>query len=289
MSYLRNWWWLITGLILIFGSIATGQEVMRFSLEEARTYALENNFDIKLAETDIEIARRRVKENISTGFPQVTGMVNYTNNIELPTQLIPGEFFGLDQGEFAELQFGTRHNANWSAGVSQMIFNGQFIVGLQAAQAFLKLRETSRKKAEIDIRTAIDQPYYTVVILQESKTLFDSTLQSLNQMLYETREFYAAGFLEDTDVDQLEIVIASMEATLLNIESQLEIARNTLKYQMGMRDEMKMEVTDKSQDLIAELEKNMLAQPEFVYERHIDYQLLQRQKQLSVLNVDLRR
>jgi outer membrane protein len=289
MSYLRNWWWLITGLILIFGSIATGQEVMRFSLEEARTYALENNFDIKLAETDIEIARRRVKENISTGFPQVTGMVNYTNNIELPTQLIPGEFFGLDQGEFAELQFGTRHNANWSAGVSQMIFNGQFMVGLQAAQAFLKLRETSRKKAEIDIRTAIDQPYYTVVILQESKTLFDSTLQSLNQMLYETREFYAAGFLEDTDVDQLEIVIASMEATLLNIESQLEIARNTLKYQMGMRDEMKMEVTDKSQDLIAELEKNMLAQPEFVYERHIDYQLLQRQKQLSVLNVDLRR
>lgn len=289
MSYFKNLCWLLTGVILISGSMTTAQEVMRVSLQEARAYAMENNFDIKLADTDIEIARKRVKENISTGLPQVKGMVNYTNNIELPTQLIPGEFFGLEEGEFAELQFGTRHNANWSAGVSQMIFNGQFMVGLQAAQAFLKLRETSRKKAEIDVKTAIDQPYYTVVILNDSKTLFDSTLQSLNQMLYETRELYKAGFLEDTDVDQLEIVINTMQATLLNIESQLEIAVNTLKYQMGVGDEINIEVTEKSQDLISELEKSMLAQPEFVYERHIDYQLLQRQKQLSLLNVDLRR
>jgi outer membrane protein TolC len=281
--------WLIAGLFLFLMSQVQGQEVIGFSLQEARAYAMENNFDIKMADTDIEIARKRVKESISTGLPQVSGMINYTNNIELPTQLIPGEFFGLEEGEFAELQFGTRHNANWSAGVNQMIFNGQFLVGLQASQAFLKLREASRKKTLIDVNSAIDQPYYTVVILSESKMLFDSTLQSLENMLYETEEYYKAGFLEDTDVDQLEIVISSMQATLMNIENQLEIAYNTLKYQMGITEETKIEVTDKSKDLISELEKNMLSSSEFFYERHIDYQILQRQKQLSLLNVDLQK
>jgi outer membrane protein len=274
-------------LLLFMISHAQGQDVARFSLQEARAYALENNFDIKMADTDIEIAQRRVKESISTGLPQVSGTVNYTNNIELPTQLIPGEFFGLEEGEFAELQFGTRHNAYWNAGVNQMIFNGQFLVGLQASQAFLKLREASRRKTIIDMNSAIDQPYYTVVILSESKMLFDSTLQSLDNMLYETKEYHKAGFLEDTDVDQLEILISSMQATLMNIESQLEIAYNTLKYQMGIGEETKIEVTDKSKDLISELEKNMLARSAFDYNRHIDYQILQRQKQLSLLNVDL--
>jgi outer membrane protein len=287
MTLLNKFWWLITGLLLFMISHAQGQDVARFSLQEARAYALENNFDIKMADTDIEIAQRRVKESISTGLPQVSGTVNYTNNIELPTQLIPGEFFGLEEGEFAELQFGTRHNAYWNAGVNQMIFNGQFLVGLQASQAFLKLREASRRKTIIDMNSAIDQPYYTVVILSESKMLFDSTLQSLDNMLYETKEYHKAGFLEDTDVDQLEILISSMQATLMNIESQLEIAYNTLKYQMGIGEETKIEVTDKSKDLISELEKNMLARSAFDYNRHIDYQILQRQKQLSLLNVDL--
>lgn len=289
MTLFMKFRWLITGLFLFLMSQVQGQDVIRFSLQEARAYALENNFDIKMADTDIEIARKRVKESISTGLPQVNGMINYTNNIELPTQLIPGEFFGLEEGEFAELQFGTRHNAYWSAGVNQMIFNGQFLVGLQASQAFLKLREASRKKTLIDVNSAIDQPYYTVVILSESKALFDSTLHSLDNMLYETQEYYKAGFLEDTDVDQLEIVISSMQATLMNIESQLEIAYNSLKYQMGITEETKIEVTDKSKDLISELEKNMLSQSEFNYDQHIDYQLLQRQKQLSLLNVDLQK
>lgn len=282
----------ITGVILLMMAIIPSiraQESFSFSLREAQVYALENNYDVRNAITDIEIARAKVRETIATGLPQVSGSVGYTNYLEIPTQLIPGEFFGLPEGEFAEVQFGTQHNATWSADVNQMIFNGQYIVGLQASRAYLSLSETSYEKSEIEIKDMIAKAYYPVIILQENRAVFDSTLQSLDKMLYETREYYNAGFVEETDVDQLELLKSDMEVTLTNIENQLEIARNTFKYLMGIDAESEVILTDKIDDLMGSLEREALIRKPFDYNNHIDFKMLQNQKAIAELQIKLNR
>ena len=137
----------LLGLLLSYSGLIS-QEVKKFSLKEAQQYAIENNYRIKNAKTDIEIARQRVKENTAIGFPQVSGSASYNDFLELPTQLIPGEFFGLPAGEFAEIQFGTQHNATWSVSVSQLLFSGQYLVGLQAARAYQVLTQSVYQKNE---------------------------------------------------------------------------------------------------------------------------------------------
>ena len=278
---------LITMVLSILLSLeGMAQEVMQFSLKEAQLYALENNYDIINAGTDIEIARKQVKENLAIGLPQISGKVGYNNNLELPTTLLPGEIIG-QPGQDVPVQFGTQHNANWGAELSQLIFSGTYLVGVMAAKAYVDVVESSFEKSEIGIKNTIAKSYYPVIILQENKKVFDSTLLSLNKMLYETEEYYKSGFIEDTDVDQLKLLISDMETTLSNIDNQLQIATNMLKYQLGLNANVNIEVTDKMDDLLATVDREFLLDSQFDHNNHIDYKVLMGQKKLSDLKLKL--
>ena len=278
---------LITGIILLhIISISNAQEVKSFTLKEAQQYAIENNYDVRNASTDVEIARKRVKENLAMGLPQVNASAGYTNYLELPTSIIPGDFIGTP-GKDQEIQFGTQHNATWNASISQLLFSGQYIVALMATKAFVDLNETNYQKSEIEIKNIIAQSYYPVIILQENKKVFDSTMTSLNKMLYETEEYYKAGFLEDTDVDQLKLLIADMQTTITNIDNQLRIAYNMLKYQLGMKAGDEIEITDNLENLLAEVDKEILMNSSFNFNNHIDYKLLKNQEEMAYLQMKL--
>lgn len=289
---MRKYFVIITLIASLAISIGQAQEtnvVKRFSLREAQIYALENNYEVINAITDVEIARKKVKENLALGLPQIDASAGYNNFIELPTQLIPAEFFGGEPGDFLEVQFGTQHNANWSASLNQLIFSGQYFVGLQASKAYVGLMERNLEKNNIEIKDLIAKSYYPVIILKENKVVFDSTLTSLENMLYETDEFYKAGFLEDTDVDQLRLLISDMKTTITNINNQLEIAYNTLKYMMGIKADEEIEVTDNMETLLDEVNRQFLLDSPFDFNQHIDFLRLRDQEQMAILQMKLNR
>jgi len=274
--------------ILGFGySTIKAQEIKKFSLEEAQRYALDNNYQIKNAKTDIEIARQRVKENTAIGLPQISGSVSYNNYLEIPTQLIPGEFFDSTMTDFIEIKFGTQHNATWSASVSQLIFSGKYLVGLQAARAYESLTSTTFQKSEIEIKDAVAKAYFPVVIIRENKIYLDSTLTSMKKMLYETEEYYKSGLVEDTDVDQLTLMIADMETTLANIDNQLKLAYNMLKFMLGLKSSDQIEVTESLNKLLAMVDNEYLASAAFDHNSNIDYRILKKGEQLSYLQMKL--
>ncbi|MCD4698865.1 MAG: TolC family protein [Bacteroidales bacterium] len=303
-----------TGILILFitlfsiiGLQINAQEVKKFSLREAQIYALEHNYDVINALTDIEIARKKVKETTAIGLPQVSAQISYNYYLNIPTTLIPDfispavmnvneNIYGLkpdsgvvipDGPQYIEAKFGVKHNATWGATLNQLIFNGQYIVGLQASRAFLSLSETSLEKSQIEIKDAIAKAYYPIIILQENKKVFDSTLTSIDKMLYETREYHNAGFLEDTDVDQLELLKSDMEVTITNINNQFLIAQNMLKYLMGIKADDIVVVTDKLEDLIAEVNREFLLDSPFNHNNHIDFIMLKNQEEIALLNIKL--
>jgi outer membrane protein TolC len=281
-------------LIIIVSFLFITQELKpqsagSFTLQQAQQYAISNNYDLINAMTDVEIARKRVKENLAIGLPQINASAGYTDYIELPTQLIPAEFMGGDPGEFAEIQFGTQHNASWNASLNQLIFSGEYIVGVMASRAYVGLVESNRKKSEIDVKELVAKSYYPVIILSENKKVFDSTLVNLNKMLEETDAYYKIGFLEDTDVDQLQLLISDMETTITNIDNQLEISYNMLKYVMGIEASSDIIVASKLEELLAEVNREYLLSEGFNYNNHIDHIILKSQEEMAVLNMRLKR
>lgn len=277
-------------VVLVFNSL-TAQEikptdtVMRISLEDAKKFAFDNNYDIINAMKEIEIAREKVKETAAIGLPQINGSIAYNDFISIPTQLIPGEFFGEPAGTFIPVKFGTKYNMSVSATASQLIFSGEYIIGLQAMRAVVDLSQKQHEKAVIELIQNVSQSYFLVLIAERNMRIVDSTLKSLNEISLANAALYENGFIEDIDVDQVNLLISDLNASSMDIKNNLAVSKNMLKFQMGLKLENEIELTDNLDALLAQVDQEVLAQSGFDYRRNIDYRILQNQQELTNLNL----
>lgn len=273
-------------LLTAYSSNLQAQTQYRFSLEEALAFAYENNYEILSSYKDIEAAEKQVKEYMAIGFPQVNANITYTDYLELPTMIIPPGSFGPDSpGQ--EIQFGTKYNATASATASQLIFDGKYIVGLQASQRLLEKNKQQFIKTRLDMYEAVSAAYYRILVAEDTKVILDSTMSYMQTMLYETRITFEAGFVEETDVDQLELIVADLEANIILTNTQVEIAYAYLKFLCGLMIDDNVEVTDQLDDLIAQVNHTALLNNPFNYENNIDYRLLRTQYNIAELQLKL--
>lgn len=275
-------------MIWTTGLFAHGQEQIlnrTFSLKEAQEFAIENNLNISNARLDVEHAQNLIWENTAIGLPQVNSSINYNNNLNLTTSLLPAEIFGGTPGEMIEVQFGTQHNATASISASQLIFSGPYIVGLQAANIFKKSTEQNLVKKEIEIKELIALNYYLVLLAEDSYITIDSNVQNLKKTLYETQKMYESGFVEETEVDQIRVSLISLENSLRSARTQIEVAYKLLKYQLGIDLRTEIKLSESLNDIIQEINLEQTLVGPFIVNNHIDYQLLQTQEELAQLQL----
>ncbi|MBI9039324.1 MAG: TolC family protein [Bacteroidales bacterium] len=273
---------IIGGTLLIKQTFA--QESLKFTLNEARNYALLNNYDIKNAIIDKEIAQKKIWETTAIGLPQIESKLEYSDYLKIPTQLIPGEFFD-KPGEFIEVQFGTKHNITASITATQLIFNGSYIVGLQTAKTFLSLSDQELQKTQINIKETITETYYNILVAEDSKEILSSTIDNLQKTKYEVSEMYKEGFVEETDVDQINLSLTNLKNSLNSINRQIEIAYNLLKYQMGIDLSVKIKLTQNLDEILEEINFDAIIDQQFVLANNLDFKLLTTQESLMHLNL----
>lgn len=270
--------------ILSVNGLKAQTEDRKFSLEQAIEYAYKNSYNIQSAQLDINIAKKKVRETTATGFPQISSSLKYTNFIDLATQLIPAEFFGGDAGTFQEIQFGTKNNVNFDITASQLVFSGEYIVGLQASKAYLNLSKYQLAKSKIELKEQVANAYYIVLIALENKNILDSTLRNINKILFETQEIFKEGFVEDTDVDQLKINVSDLETNIANLNHQIDVSYKFLNFLMGMNLEQNIVLTDNLQTLLEKTDSGILLKSNFDFSSNIDYHILLNQKNIAQLS-----
>lgn len=272
---------LITILISFAGM---AQEIKYFSVDEAVQYAMENNYTIINAEKNIDAAKYQVQESTSIGLPQINASIGYNDNIQRPVMIIP-DF--TDPSKTMELQFGTKYDANLTGSLSQLIFSGEYMVGLQAARKYLDKTNTDFFKSKLEVKQQVSDSYYAALSALEGLKVVDSTLVITRNLANETKETYAVGFAEDIDVDQLELLVSDLEASALYLKNQSIISQAYLKFFLGLNQNDSVVLTDKMEDIIQQRHSSgIIADPFNVYQ-NIDFKSLEKQKELSWLQVKL--
>jgi len=172
-------------LFIVFTSYGFSQgEITSLSIDDAVEYGIENNRSLQNAERDVQIAYKQRWETIAIGLPNVTLDLNYLNYLELPTSLIPAEFFGGQKGDFAEIQFGTEQSAIGSVKLEQLLFDGSWIVGLEYSKIYLDISENLYEKTLLEVRESIVKLYSLVVTLDEGIILLKETLENFKKELF---------------------------------------------------------------------------------------------------------
>jgi outer membrane protein TolC len=276
---------LLIVVILLFSGISRGQDPLNLSLDQALEQGLKHNFNLQSARIEVESARQKVRETTATGLPQMNANVSYNDNISLPTTLLPGEFLGQDKP--VAVRFGTRYSSSAGLTLNQLLFSGSYIVALQTSQTFLRQSEKNLSKTRIEAIKSIKDAYALVLATHENLRVIDSTLQLTRDLARQTRLIVESGFGEETDLDQLLLMVDELETARNSVLSQVKLAENMLKFHLGLDSETNIVLTDKLEDLAKRIAGYLLAEKSFQIADNIDFQILKNQQQLADLQIKL--
>ncbi len=96
---------------------------------------------------------------------------------------------------------------------------------------------------------------------------------------------YNSGMAEATDVDQMSSNVSMVENSFSNLQNTIEINYNLLRFQLGVKSDTKIILTETLDDLVKEMDVNDLLTKDFNAMKNIQYDLVDKQEQLSALNL----
>ena len=250
-----------------------------FSLDQAIAHALENNYKAINASRDIEIAKAKKWETTASGLPQINAGVDYINNFKLQSQAIKGALFPNPDGtpgdpnQITVLAFGTKHNMTARSTLSQLIFDGSYIVALQASKVYLDYYQNAKQKSNTEIREMVTNSYGNVLLAEESIAILNKNKSTLEKTLNDTQETFKNGLIEEENVEQLQITLSSINSNLNNTTRLREIAYKMLKIAIGVDINDSLTLTDKLDNLTIQNLDIALTGTEFSVKENIDYKI----------------
>jgi outer membrane protein len=307
---------LLVALFLSGTAFTSAQESVKLSLQDAVKLAMQNNTDILNSDLDLKIAQKKVWETVATGLPQISATGAYQHIFKVPTmsfggstklsntevpwdpatqsgtmssvKLLSGESIYLNSEAGTPIELGLKNNTTFDFTFSQLIFSGSYIVGLQATKVYYGLTKQNAEKARLDIVETVTNTYNMIQLAEESRKILAQNLENINKTLYETSEMNKQGFLEQTDVDQLELTGNTVRNAMNQIDSNLDMGYRLLKIQLGMEDSAKIQLSDplESGESLSVSSAKLFAES-FNINQNIDYQLIQTSEKAAKLELDL--
>lgn len=239
-------------LMLCFNQIIAQDLPKRVTLEQAVTFGQENNRQILNASREVQRAYKERWSTIAIGLPQISASANYQNFLELPTSLIPAQFFGGKEGEFAEVQFGTPQTMDGGVTLQQLLFDGSYIVGLEASKVYLDISKNILEKTALEIKKNIVSTYSSVLLIEENILFLEKNKTNLSANLEEVKILYRNGFDEEESVEQLRLTLSGVETQLRYAQNTKNITLDMLKLLMGFPTESPLELVDNLEALTTE-------------------------------------
>lgn len=268
---------LLTFLTLFTISMGISQEEVKkpdsFTLQEAIDFALKNNYSAINADRDLIDAQKQKWETIASGLPQISGAIGYQNQLIQPVAQIPAEFFGGEPGSFQTVVFGQPQQASATATLSQQIFDGSYIVGVQATKAFLSYSANNKEKTDLEVRKAVTEAYGNVLLAGESVSIFEKNKANLEKNLFETTKIFENGLGDEESVEQLQITLSSVDNQLKNAIRLKEITLQMLNLVMGMSIDNSTQLEENLDDLAQTKIDLGVLESNFTLENNVDYKL----------------
>ena len=267
--------------VIVFQSKAQEAKSNSFSLQQSIDYAYKNSPNYLNAQSDVLMAKYKRKEVIGMAMPQVGVSVDMKNFLEIPTSLIPGEIFGAPPGTFIPVKFGTTFQATGTAQASLLVFSADYLIGLKATKEMIGLMNINVARTKTETVAQVSKAYYGVLVNKERIKLLEANVTKLEKLLNDTRAFNKQGFVEQIDVDRLEVAYNNLMTEKQKIERLISLSGNVLKFQMGYIGKEDLILTDS----LTVTDNSEIDASKIDITKRSEYQLLEGQQRLNTINI----
>ena len=238
------------------------------SLQQAIEFAIKHNKELQSSQMNIDLYRQKVRESVSQGLPQINGTVDYNTN------------FGYKM-DFGGNAIKMKDQSNLKLNLQQLLFSGQWILGLQTSKIAVHLTELEVGFTELDITENIYNSYYTVLVTERMLEILRQNLENMNKIYEHTNNMYKAGTVEITDVDQIRINVGQLKNSMLSMERTVAVNYNLLRLQLGLEAGTPITLSD-GLDFFLKNDKSVrLSLEKFDINNNAEFQLVTTQTELN--------
>jgi len=302
---------LAAALAIMPGMLTAQTNVLRLNVQEAKDYAILNNKTYKNAQDDVALAETQLMEARSSGLPQVKGSLEYMTYFNYEFEFNIGGDGGeppqinyslLDAGDYEILKIleqftrpsggntilmGDQASANLQ--VSQLVFNGQYWVGLELAKLGAEIRKKSLSLTALDIKQQVTSSCHLILITEKLLDVILANEANLTEIARHTENLYRAGLAESTDVDQIKINISQLANSRKAMERNLQLNYNMLRLVLGVEPDTPIELTESLDSILAGISQSNLFGSRFSVADNLTYQMILTQGEMGEKNLSLQK
>lgn len=248
----------------------TSKTKNEFTLSKAIEYALKHNRNILNANLNIKAAEEQQWETIAIGLPQINAAAEYTNAFIRPSALSAAP---ANPEEFSPSFLFPRHKFSPTITLTQLIFDGSYLVGLQSSKVFLKISENAKIKTNKEVEKAVVSAYNNILLTKESVVILKKNISNVENNISETKALLQNGMVEEEDLEQLQVTLNDLNNNLENLNNLYSISKNYLKLLIGYKTTNTIVVTDSLENLIDEISLNIAFKKKISVFENIDYKI----------------
>jgi len=272
----------IIAVLLLYCYQLKAQETITLSLDSAVNYAIHHNKTLINSKYAIDKSTEKIKEAISQGLPQINTSLDYTNFLgaEVSLQLNPS-------APPAVIEFNP--TSNFTATASQLVFNGNYYVGIQLSKLAKNLTEQSYQKDELNVKEQTTQAYYMVLASERILNTLKENKANAQMMYEKTRNLANAGIIEETDAKKLSIMVTSIDNALKSTERQVELGYNLLRLQLGLETDQIIKLSSNLDEIARQNIVHSISTEPFNIQNNHDFKLVTIQGEITKKGIDMAR
>ena len=209
--------------------VASAQQKLELTLDEAVGIALSDNPTIKVANLEIERYDYVRKQALSSLMPQVDASAQYA--------------LALRRQEMAQnLSFGGKNTFNVAGNVSLPLFVPSVYRQLKMTRTQMEMAVESARANRIDLIAAVRASYYSILLAEQSLSVLEEAALTTDRVVKNTKDLYDNGLAAEYDYITAKVQRSNLDPQILQLKNGVEMAKLQLKMYLSIPEEVEVEV-----------------------------------------------
>jgi outer membrane protein TolC len=176
-------------------------------------------------------------------------------------------------GDFVEVAFGTQQTVNGTVTLKQKLFDGSYLVALQASKVYLEISKNAKEKTLSELRKVVTNAYGSVLLAEENISILDANIAVLEKSITELQKVYENGLTEAENIEQLQLTLSGL-VSARNYNAVLKnLAYEMFNLTLGLDIDTSVNLTDRMEDLVVKVLLSPTETSNSSLENNIDFKI----------------
>ena len=240
---------LLVTLVLLFTGLPAQQKgTISLSLKDALQLSKDGNYELKLAQAEVDKMQADKNKSLAVFLPQVTLSETYVKTDD------PLNVFGLklkqkivSMADFNPLLLNNPNdfkNYNTKLEVLQPLINLDGFFGRNAAAEGLSALNFKKERTENYIDFMVKATYYQLVLTKNSLDVINQALNTAKANRKLIKDYFDEGMITKADYLRGEVYVANLESQKVEVENALQKVNDNLRVMLGLEKNVEIQPTD---------------------------------------------